>query len=202
MPHDYTNVSADSVTAITERAIAEAESLVETIVTTDEPRTYANTLEPLDRVGVLLADAAGEGSFMARVHPDAEVRAAGDVLDPRRIAQHDNLRCINSALSVDLRGQVNAESFGWQQTAGVGGQLDFFRGAGLRDDALRIITLASQTSKGLPRIVSGHPAGSETFLGRQGGVGHIVPGFKLPGNIGLKFQRQHIGCFFGYGFFH
>ncbi len=77
MPHDYTNVSADSVTAITERAIAEAESLVETIVTTDEPRTYANTLEPLDRVGVLLADAAGEGSFMARVHPDAEVRTAG-----------------------------------------------------------------------------------------------------------------------------
>jgi thimet oligopeptidase len=77
MPHDYTDVSADTVTEITERAIAEAESLVETVVTTEEPRTYANTLEPLDRVGVLLADAAGEGSFMARVHPDADVRAAG-----------------------------------------------------------------------------------------------------------------------------
>jgi 4-hydroxybutyrate CoA-transferase len=90
----------------------------------------------------------------------AEVRAAGDVLDPQRIAQHDRLRCINGALSVDLRGQVNAESFGWQQTAGVGGQLDFFRGAGLRDDALRIVTLASQTSKGLSRIVAGHAPGS------------------------------------------
>lgn len=90
----------------------------------------------------------------------AEVRAAGEVLDPRRIAEHDLLRCINSALSVDLRGQVNAESFAWQQTAGVGGQLDFFRGAGLRDDALRIVVLASETSRGQSRIVAGHPPGS------------------------------------------
>jgi 4-hydroxybutyrate CoA-transferase len=90
----------------------------------------------------------------------AEVRAAGEVLDPRRIAEHDDLRCVNSALSVDLRGQVNAESVGWRQTAGVGGQLDFFRGAGLRDDALRIIVLASETRKGHSRIVAGHPPGS------------------------------------------
>ena len=97
---------------------------------------------------------------LVEAHGLAEVRAAGDVLDPQRIAQHDSLRCINSALAVDLRGQVNAESFGWQQTAGVGGQLDFFRGAGLRDDALRIVVLASQTSKGQSRIVAGHPPGS------------------------------------------
>ncbi len=90
----------------------------------------------------------------------AEVRAAGEVLHPQRIAEHDTLRCINSALSVDLRGQVNAESLGWRQTAGVGGQLDFFRGAALRDDAQRIIVLASETSKGASRIVSGHPPGS------------------------------------------
>ncbi|MDJ0868175.1 MAG: acetyl-CoA hydrolase/transferase C-terminal domain-containing protein [Myxococcota bacterium] len=90
----------------------------------------------------------------------AEVRAASEVLDPRRIAEHDRLRCINSAFAVDLRGQVNAESFGWAQTAGVGGQLDFFRGAGLREDALRIIALASETSRGESRIVAGHPPGT------------------------------------------
>jgi 4-hydroxybutyrate CoA-transferase len=90
----------------------------------------------------------------------AEVRAAADVLDPRRIAEHDRLRCINSALAVDLRGQVNAESLGWAQMAGVGGQLDFFRGAGLRDDALRIVALASETSRGVSRIVAGHPPGT------------------------------------------
>jgi len=90
----------------------------------------------------------------------AEVRGAAAVLDPRRIAEHDALRCINSAFAVDLRGQVNAESLGWAQTAGVGGQLDFFRGAGLREDALRIVALASETSRGQPRIVAGHPPGS------------------------------------------
>jgi acyl-CoA hydrolase len=90
----------------------------------------------------------------------AEVRAAGDVLDPLRIAEHEQLRCINSALAVDLRGQVNAESFGWAQQAGVGGQLDFLRGAGLREDGLRIIALASETSRGQSRIVAGHPPGT------------------------------------------
>jgi 4-hydroxybutyrate CoA-transferase len=89
-----------------------------------------------------------------------EVRSASEVLEPTRIAEHDRLRCINSAIAVDLRGQVNAETFGREQVAGVGGQLDFLRGAGLRDDALRIITLASSTSGGASRIVAGHPEGS------------------------------------------
>jgi 4-hydroxybutyrate CoA-transferase len=89
-----------------------------------------------------------------------EVRSASEVLDPRRIAEHDRLRCINSAIAVDLRGQVNAETFGREQVAGVGGQLDFLRGAGLRGDALRIIALASTTSSGISRIVAGHPEGS------------------------------------------
>ena len=88
------------------------------------------------------------------------MRAAGEVLDPRRIAEHDRLRCINSALAVDLRGQVNAETLGTEQIAGVGGQLDFLRGAGLRGDALRIIALGSTTGKGASRIVAGHPPGS------------------------------------------
>jgi acyl-CoA hydrolase len=89
-----------------------------------------------------------------------EVRAASEVLDPRRIAEHDRLRCINGALAVDLRGQVNAETLGVEQVAGVGGQLDFLRGAGLRDDALRIVALPSTTSRGESRIVAGHPPGA------------------------------------------
>ncbi len=89
-----------------------------------------------------------------------EVRASNRVLDPRVVARHDKMRCINSAMAVDLRSQVNAETIGWNQVAGVGGQLDFFRGAGLRSDALRIIALGSTTSKGESRIVASHPAGS------------------------------------------
>lgn len=107
---------------------------------------------------------------IASVHPEvralveapgrAEVRAASDVLDPRRIADHDFLRCVNGALAVDLHGQLNAETLGGAQVAGVGGQLDFLRGAGLRADALRIVTLASTTSSGASRIVAAHPPGT------------------------------------------
>jgi len=81
-------------------------------------------------------------------NPTAPVRGADDVLDPRRIARHAGLRCINSAISVDLRGQVDAETIRGEQVAGVGGQLDFFRGAGLVDDALRIIAIESTAGGG------------------------------------------------------
>jgi 4-hydroxybutyrate CoA-transferase len=88
-----------------------------------------------------------------------DVRSASATLDPRVVASHDRMRCINSALAVDLRGQINAETIGTSQIAGVGGQIDFLRGAGLRDDALRIIAMGSVTSKGESRILSGHPPG-------------------------------------------
>jgi len=84
----------------------------------------------------------------------AAVQGSTEVLDPRVIARHDCLRCVNSAIAVDLRGQVNAETIGGEQVAGVGGQLDFFRGAGLREDALRIVMLESTAGQGrISRIV-------------------------------------------------
>jgi 4-hydroxybutyrate CoA-transferase len=89
------------------------------------------------------------------------VRGADEVLDPRRIARHAALRCINSAISVDLRGQADAETVRGEQVAGVGGQLDFFRGAGLVDDALRIIAMESTAGGGrFPRIVRSLGEGS------------------------------------------
>lgn len=77
MLHDYTSVTADSVADITEAAIAGAESLLDEVLQVEGDRTYTNTMAPLDGIGVLMSDASGEGSFMAKVHPDAGVRAAG-----------------------------------------------------------------------------------------------------------------------------
>ncbi len=94
-------------------------------------------------------------------NPDVLVMRSGDALDPRVVAQNSNLRCINSAFQVDLLGQVNAETIGPSQVAGVGGQLDFFRGASLAEDALSIIALESATSDGKrSRIVAGLEPGS------------------------------------------
>ena len=77
MLHDYTSVTAESVADVTEAAITEAESLLDAVIQVDGDRTYTNTVAPLDTVGVLVSDASGGGSFMAKVHPDAGVRAAG-----------------------------------------------------------------------------------------------------------------------------
>lgn len=83
MLHDYTTVSPESVFEIIEAAIADAESLVDAAIDIGDPRTYPNTMAPLDSVGVLLSDASGKGSFMARVHPEPEVRVAAVAAEER-----------------------------------------------------------------------------------------------------------------------
>ena len=94
-------------------------------------------------------------------NPNVLVMSSREALDPRVIAQNPLVRCINSAFQVDLLGQVNAETIGGFQVAGVGGQLDFFRGAGLADDALSIVVLDSTTSdESRTRIVSAFEPGS------------------------------------------
>lgn len=76
------------------------------------------------------------------------------VNDPLVVAQNNNMVAINSALSVDLTGQVCADSIGTQIYSGFGGQLDFIRGAARSEGGVPIIALPS-TAKGgnISRIV-------------------------------------------------
>jgi acyl-CoA hydrolase len=75
------------------------------------------------------------------------------VNDTSIIRQNPRVVAINSAIEIDLTGQVCADSIGTFQYSGIGGQMDFIRGAGLSDDGKPIIALPSVTSKGQPRIV-------------------------------------------------
>jgi len=71
------------------------------------------------------------------------------------IAQHENMIAINSALEIDLGGQVAADSMGMTVFSGIGGQLDFIRGAGLAKGGKPIIALPATAKKGtVSRIVS------------------------------------------------
>lgn len=70
------------------------------------------------------------------------------VNDPYVIAQNDNMVSINTALSVDMTGQVSSESLGPVQFSGTGGQLDTHRGAGLSKNGKGIIALRSTAKKG------------------------------------------------------
>lgn len=69
------------------------------------------------------------------------------------IRQNPKVVAINSAIAVDLTGQVCADSIGTRQYSGVGGQMDFMRGAALSDGGKPIIAMASTTRKGASKIV-------------------------------------------------
>lgn len=75
------------------------------------------------------------------------------VNDPHVIRRNPNMVAINSAIEVDLTGQVCADSIGSVQFSGIGGQMDFMRGAALSEGGKPIIALTSRTHKGVPRIV-------------------------------------------------
>ncbi len=68
------------------------------------------------------------------------------------IRQLDKLTAINSALSIDITGQVCADSIGTKFYSGVGGQIDFIRGAGYSKGGKPIIALPSVTNKGVSKI--------------------------------------------------
>lgn len=75
------------------------------------------------------------------------------VNDTRIIRQHPNFVAINSAIEIDVLGQVCADSIGTRQYSGVGGQMDFVRGASLSEGGKAVLALPSRTSKGIARIV-------------------------------------------------
>lgn len=88
-------------------------------------------------------------------NPIVEFRPTEYVNDVNVIAQHDNMVAINSAIEVDITGQVCADSIGPKLYSGFGGQVDFIRGASMSKGGKPIIALPS-TAKGgdISRIVS------------------------------------------------
>jgi 4-hydroxybutyrate CoA-transferase len=81
-------------------------------------------------------------------NPDVVMRTVDYTNDPFIIGQHDKLISINSALQVDMMGQVNAEMIGRNQFSGIGGQVDFVRGASRSKGGKSIIALPSTASGG------------------------------------------------------
>lgn len=117
-------------------------------------------LHPGKAVCTIAAMSDRIGRFVDR-NPDVLAMSSREALNPATIAKNPSVRCINSAFQVDLLGQINAETLGGFQVAGVGGQLDFFRGAALAEDGASIIVLDSTTSdESRTRIVPSFEPGS------------------------------------------
>lgn len=86
-------------------------------------------------------------------NPFIEMRESSYVNDTANIRRNPKMVAINSAIEVDVTGQVCADSIGGNMYSGVGGQMDFIRGASLSPGGKAIIALPSVTTRGESRIV-------------------------------------------------
>lgn len=86
-------------------------------------------------------------------NPAVQFRAIEWVNNPILIKENPKMTAINSAVEVDLSGQICADSIGSKLYSGVGGQMDFMRGAALSHGGKPIIALPSTTSRGESKIV-------------------------------------------------
>ncbi len=86
-------------------------------------------------------------------NPMVLVMDASFTNDPYNIARNPKVCAINSALQVDISGQVCADSIGTMLYSGVGGQIDFIQGASMSEGGRSIIAMTSATGKGVSKIV-------------------------------------------------
>jgi 4-hydroxybutyrate CoA-transferase len=101
-------------------------------------------------------------------NPDVVMQPVDYTNDPNIIGQHEKMVSINAALQVDFMGQVNAEMIGRNQFSGVGGQVDFVRGASRSKGGKSIIALPSTAAKGtVSRIACALDAGAAVTTSRN-----------------------------------
>lgn len=106
-------------------------------------------------------------------NPLVEFYTSDYINNPSTIAQHDHMVAINSALEVDLTGQVVSDSIGHRFYSGIGGQVDFIRGAARSKGGRPIIALPSVTKQGKSRIVPTVTEGAGVVTSR-GDVHYVV----------------------------
>lgn len=109
--------------------------------------------------------------------------------DTSIIRQNPKVTAINSAIEVDLTGQVCADSIGTYQFSGVGGQMDFMRGAALSEGGKPIIALPSITSRGESKIVHMLKPGASVTTTRAH-VRYIVTEFGIADLYGKNLRQR------------
>jgi len=126
------------------------------LVALAESGAVTNRYKPTWRNRIVTSFAIGSKrvSEFADDNPFVEFHASDIVNDTREIRKLPGMTAINSAIEVDLTGQVVADSIGHQIYSGIGGQMDFVRGAGLAPGGKAIIALRATAKQGtVSRIV-------------------------------------------------
>jgi 4-hydroxybutyrate CoA-transferase len=122
-------------------------------------------------------------------NPMIELHPSDYVNDPFVIAKNKKMIAINSAIEVDLTGQVCADSIGDCFYSGIGGQLDFIRGAAHSEGGKPIIALPSTTKNGVSRIVPRLKDGAGVVTSR-GDIHYVVSEFGVASLHGKSVRER------------
>lgn len=122
-------------------------------------------------------------------NPQMRVMDIAYVNDTSVIRRNPRATAINSAIEIDLTGQVCADSIGTYQYSGIGGQMDFIRGASLSEGGKPIIALPSVTSKGESRIVAYLKQGAGVVTTR-GHVHWVVTEYGVVNLFGMNLKQR------------
>ena len=109
--------------------------------------------------------------------------------DPRVIRRNPKAVSINSAIELDLTGQACSDSIGSYQYSGIGGQVDFMRGAALSDGGKPILAITARTKKGVPRIVPLLKEGAGVVTTR-GHMHYVATEYGVVDLHGKNFQQR------------
>ena len=123
-------------------------------------------------------------------NPFMEFHPSEYVNDPYVVSRNDKMVAINSAISVDLTGQVCADSIGTRVYSGFGGQLDFIRGAARSEGGVPIIALPSTAKDGkVSRLVDTLAAGSGVVTTRAD-VHYVVTEYGIADLFGRSIRER------------
>ncbi|HWB26446.1 MAG TPA: acetyl-CoA hydrolase/transferase C-terminal domain-containing protein [Chitinophagaceae bacterium] len=122
-------------------------------------------------------------------NPSVSFMDVAYVNDTGVISRNPKVVAINSAIEVDITGQVCADSIGTYQYSGIGGQMDFMRGASLSPGGKPIIAMPSVTAKGVSRIVPQLKPGAGVVTTR-GHVHYIVTEYGIVNLYGKNLEQR------------
>jgi acyl-CoA hydrolase/GNAT superfamily N-acetyltransferase len=123
-------------------------------------------------------------------NPLFEFRTSDYVNDPAVISQHAKMVAVNVAIEVDMTGQVCSDSIGFNLHSGVGGQVDFNRGASRSREGKAIVALPSTTKDGkISRIVAKLTEGAGVVLSRAD-VHYVVTEYGIADLFGKTIRER------------
>jgi len=152
-----------------------------------------NKYKKKHRGKVVTAFAAGSRALYDFIddNPFINFLEAAYVNDTAIIRKNPKVVAINSAIEIDIVGQVCADTIGTRQFSGVGGQMDFIRGASLSEGGKPIIAMCSTTPKGISKIVPTLKEGA-TVVTTRAHVHYVVTEFGVAHLYGKNLKQRAI----------